>query len=178
MNSFSIAALAAATALSGCAMTDRMGASPMAAAGMAMPTSASAYMQMAHSSDMFEVESSRMALQMSRSQPVRQFAQMMINEHTMMMNEMMRMAPAMGMQMHSMAMMPHHMAMMQRLRAAGSNFDAMYKRAQMMAHQEAVMMHRTYAARGDNPQLRAMAVRAVPMVEMHLARARALPVGM
>ncbi|HVM37194.1 MAG TPA: DUF4142 domain-containing protein [Sphingomicrobium sp.] len=146
---------------------------------MAMPTSAAAYMQMAHSSDMFEIESSRMALQMSRSQPVRAFAQMMINDHSRMMDEMMRMMPAMGMQMSSMGMMPHHMAMMQRLRGAtGAGFDAMYKREQMMGHGEALMMHRTYAASGDNPQMRAMAARAVPMVERHLAAARALPTRM
>lgn len=51
----------------------------------------------------------------------------------------------------------------------------MYKREQMMAHQEALMMHRTYAARGDNAALRAMAARAVPMIQMHMSRAQALP---
>ena len=70
----------------------------------------------------------------------------------------------------------YHAAMMQRLRSASAaDFDMMYKREQMMAHEEAVMMHRTYAQRGDNPALRAMAARAVPMVANHLARVRTLP---
>lgn len=167
--------------LSGCSsmMPNGMGMDGRSTAGsmaMAMPTTASAYMKMAHSSDMFEIESSQYALQMSRNPAVRSFAQMMINDHTRMMNEMMPMAAPMGMNMSSMPMMPGHMSMMQRLRASSAaNFDMMYKREQIMAHQEALMMHRTYAARGDNAALRAMAARAVPMIQMHLSRAQALP---
>ena len=173
--------IAASTAmlLGGCStmMGEDMAMDGRTTAGsMAMPTTASAYMEMAHSSDMFEVQSSQLALQMSRNPAVRSFAQMMINDHTRMMNEMMAMAGPMGMNMASMPMMPKHSAMLQRLRSASAaNFDMMYKREQVMAHQEALMMHRTYAARGENPALKATAARAAPMIEMHLSRARALP---
>lgn len=172
--------IGASTAIlvSGCStmMADKMGMNGRTAAGsMAIPTTASAYIEMAHSSDMFEIESSQHALQMSQAPAVRSFAQMMVNDHTRMMNEM-AMTPDMGMNMSSMPMMPRHMAMMQRLRAASAaDFDMMYKREQMMAHEEALMMHRAYAARGDNPALKAMAARAVPMIQMHMSRVRALP---
>ncbi|MDP9413752.1 MAG: DUF4142 domain-containing protein [Pseudomonadota bacterium] len=53
-------------------------------------------MEMAHSGDMFEIESSQLALQMSRNEGVRSFAQMMVTEHTRMMNEMMRWHPGRG----------------------------------------------------------------------------------
>ncbi len=176
---FVILAASTAMLLSGCStmMADEMEMGGRTMSGsMAMPTTASAYMEMAHSSDMFEVESSQMALQMSRSEPVRAFAQMMVSDHTRMMNEMMTMAGGMGMNMGSMPMMPKHAAMLQRLRAASAaDFDMMYKREQMMAHEEALMMHRAYAARGDNPTLKAMAARAAPMIQMHMSRARALP---
>ena len=153
--------------------------SRMTAGSMAMPTTASAYMEMAHSSDMFEIESSQHALQMSRNPAVRSFAQMMVSDHTRMMNEMMTMAPATGMNMWSMPMMSRHMEMMQRLKAASAaDFDMMYKREQVMGHQEAHMLHRTYAARGDNAALRAMAAQAVPVVAGHLASAQRLPTRM
>lgn len=173
-------AAGAALLVSGCMSTapNDMG---MARSSMAMPTNAMSYMQMAHSADMFEIESSRMALQMSRNASVRTFAQMMINDHTRMMNEMMGMAGTMNMNMNmsAMPMMPHHTAMLQRLRtASSSNFDMMYKREQVMGHQEAHMLHRTYAARGDNPALRAMAARAVPMIAAHLLSAQRLPTRM
>ncbi len=176
---FLIIAASTAMLLSGCStmMAEEMAMDGRTTAGsMAMPTSASAYMEMAHSSDMFEIESSQHALQMSRNPAVRSFAQMMVNDHTRMMNEMMAMSPGMGTSMASMPMMPRHMEMMQRLRAASAaDFDMMYKREQMMAHEEAMMMHRAYAAKGDNPALKAMAARAVPMIQMHMSRARALP---
>ncbi len=92
---FVLIAASTAMLLGGCStmMADDMEmGGRMTAGSMAMPTTASAYMEMAHSSDMFEIESSRMALQMSRNQAVRSFAQMMVNDHTRMMNEMMAMA--------------------------------------------------------------------------------------
>lgn len=175
-----VMAAGAALLVSGCStrMSD-MGMSHSMAGKMAMPTSAMAYMKMAHSGDMFEIESSRLALQMSQNAAVRSFAQMMVNDHTRMMNEMMAMAPQMGMSMSSMPMIPHHAKMLTALRASsGSSFDMMYKRDQMMAHKEAMMMHQTYAARGDNPALRAMAARAVPAIKMHMNQAKMLPGNM
>lgn len=139
----------------------------MAAGAPAMSEAAMRYMQMAHSSDMFEIESSRLALQMSQNPVVRSFAQMMIDDHTRLMNEMMSMTG--GQMPASMQMMPHHMEMLQRLRSIPPQaFDMAYHREQVMAHQEAVNLHRTYAATGDNPMLRDMASRAAPVVQMHL----------
>jgi len=170
-----LTAAAVALLVSGCA-TMAPGDMGMARSSTAMPLNAMGYMQMAHSGDMFEVESSRMALQMSRDPAIRSFAQMMINDHTGMMNEMMRMTNSMNMNMAAMPMAPHHAAMLQRLRtASASNFNMMYKREQVMAHQEAHMLHRTYAARGDNAALRAMAARAAPVVARHLQTAQRLP---
>ncbi len=177
-----VMAAGATLLLGGCStmMAEDMAMDGRPAAGMmAMPTQAAAYMKMAHSSDMFEIESSRLALQMSRNDRIRSFAQMMVDDHTRMMNQMMAMAPGMGMSMAGVQMMPHHMQMLQALRASsGASFDMMYKRDQMMAHREASMLHRNYAARGDNAALRAMAARAVAPIEMHLRRVQALPVSM
>lgn len=149
---------------------------PMAADETGMPTRAPAYMAMAASSDMFEIESSRLAMQMSRSPLVRQFAQRMIADHTRMSQDMISMAQNMGLPMPPMQMMPRHAEMMQRLASATPvDFDMAYRREQIMAHEEALMLHRTFADRGDNASLRAMAGRAVPMVEMHLGQAQGLP---
>ena len=173
-----VTATATALLLGGCStmMGEDMMGGQTTAGTMVMPTRAADYMKMAHSGDMFEIESSQMALQMSRNEAVRSFAQMMVTDHTRMMNEMMTLAAGMNMDMSSMPMMPHHAQMLQRLRAASAaEFDMMYKREQVMAHQEGRMMHGTYAARGDNPALRAMAARAVPMIQGHLTRAQGLP---
>jgi putative membrane protein len=179
MRQFLIAAAGAAALVGGCAapMAEDMGtaaAVPEEVAGM--PTRAPAYMAMAASSDMFEIESSRLALQMSRNPAVRQFAQMLINDHSRMSSEMMGVAQSAGLPPPPMQMMPRHAEMMQRLSASTpTDFDMNYRREQIMAHQEAVTMHRTFADRGDLPALRALAARAAPVVEMHLAEAQRLP---
>ena len=143
---------------------------PMAApAAMALSPASMNYAQMAHSGNMFEIESSRLALQMGRDPTVRQFAQMMIDDHTRLDQEMMMAGRDIGLDMAMMQMAPHHMDMLQRLRNAGpANFDMMYHQDQMMAHQEALNLHSTYAQNGDNETLRALAARAAPAVRMHL----------
>lgn len=156
-----VMAAGAAVLLSGCAMNSGMG---MAPGTMATATDSRTFMNMAHSTNMFEIESSRLALQRSNNQFVRAFAQRMITDHSRLMQEMMPMH-----RQPSMRMMPQHMAMMQRLRSApAASFDRMYHQEHMMAHQQAVNLHSTYAARGDNQALRVLAARAVPVLQMHM----------
>jgi putative membrane protein len=52
--------------------------------------------------------------------------------------------------------------------ARRGSFDTAFNQAQLTAHQEALALHRGYAAGGDVPALRATAAKAVPVVEMHL----------
>src|SRR3954468_4823152 len=47
------------------------------------PTKAAQFVPMAASSDLYEIESSRLALERSQSPAIKQFAQMMIDHHTM-----------------------------------------------------------------------------------------------
>nr|MDP9415963.1 DUF4142 domain-containing protein [Pseudomonadota bacterium] len=154
-------AASAAVLVSGCAtmMNEELAVATEAEADpMGLPTRAPAYVEMAQSSDMFEIESSRLALQRSGNPAVRRFAQMMINEHTRMSGEMMNMARNMRLPMSPMQMMPRHAGMMERLSGASpAEFDMAYRREQLMAHEEALMLHRTYADRGDYPPLSALA---------------------
>ena len=125
---------------------------------------------MSASGNMFEIESSRLAQQRSQNPMVRQFADMMIRDHTQLMNQMRPVAARLGLNPDAMAMAPHHRDMLERLSNAGSGaaFDAAYHQAQLAAHQEALSLHRNYAANGDNPDLRTLAGAAVPVIESHL----------
>lgn len=170
------AALLAASALSvaGC-MTPMDDRSAVAEDPMS-PLMAPGYIQMAASSDMFEIESSGLALQASRNPAVRSFAQMMINDHSRTSSEMMDAARQIGLDAPPPRMLPHHAEMLERLRAAQPmEFDRAYKAEQIAAHEEALTLHRNYADRGDAPPFRALAARAVPIVEMHYEHARNLP---
>lgn len=174
------AVLLAGSALSVAACTTPMAGmetdSDAVASDPISPLSAPGYMRMAASSDLFEIESSRMALQMSRNPAVRQFAQMMIDDHSRTSSEMMGAAQQIGLDPPPPQMLPHHEDMLQRLREVRlAEFDRAYKAEQIMAHEEALTLHRNYAARGDAEPFRALAARAAPIVDMHLGHARILP---
>jgi putative membrane protein len=76
------------------------------------------------------------------------------------------------------ALMPMDQAKIDQLKATpAASFDATYRDMQIAAHQQAITLFQTYAAQGDNPILRSMASRALPMLRKHLAAAQALPIG-
>ncbi len=169
--------IAGAAALAG-ACTTPMEDEPLAEAvdvaapGMAAP----AYLQNAASGDLFEIESSRLALGMSRNPEIRSFAQMLIDDHSRMSSELMAAAHSAGIHPPPPQMLPRHADMLARLRSVGpGGFDRAYKAEQVAAHQEALNLHRTYADQGDLPPLRDVAARAVPVIEAHLAHAQQLP---
>ncbi|WP_114953719.1 DUF4142 domain-containing protein [Sphingosinicella terrae] len=168
-----------AAALSAACATNADDAPPASTADAMSPTSAPGYLRMAASSDMFEIESSRLALQQSQNPAVRQFAQMMINDHTRTTNEATAIARQQGMNPPPPMMAPHHQQMLDELRAAGpANFDSAYKRAQIAAHQEALNLHQGFASGGDNEALRGFAQRTVPAIQMHYQHAQSLPESM
>jgi putative membrane protein len=169
------AALAASTALVAACATP-MADTAEAAMDPMNPLSAPGYMRMAASSDMFEIESSRLALQMSRNPAVRSFAQMMIDDHTRTSGEMMGLAQQLRLSPPPPEMAPHHAEMLGRLGTASPmDFDRAYKAEQIAAHQEALTLHRNYADQGDLPPLREFAGRTAPVVEMHYGHAQSLP---
>lgn len=134
------------------------------------PEAAPAYVAMAASSDMFEIESSRMALQRSRDAMNRMHAEMMIRDHGMTSAQLAAAASSIGLGVPR-QMLPMHVNMLNEL-SRSANFDAVYRRQQVMSHQQALALHDNYARRGDAPQLRGVAAAAVPVVRAHLDHAR------
>ncbi len=136
------------------------------------------YMTMAASSDMFEIQSSQLALQASQNQAVRNYANMMIAHHQATTQNLMMAAQSAGLTPPTPMLVPMHQQMLDQLRAAGTGaaFDAAYKQAQTMSHQEALNLHTNYAQSGDVPALRQVAAAAVPIVQQHLQQAQVLNV--
>jgi putative membrane protein len=140
------------------------------------PNNATAYMQLAASSDMYEIQSSQLATGQAQNPAMRSFAEMMIRDHTSTSQQLMAAATAAGMSPPPPQMLPMHAAMVARLQArTGADFDREYARQQLLAHQQSVALHSNYASRGDTPALRAVAGAAVPIVTQHLAQVRQWP---
>jgi putative membrane protein len=135
-------------------------------------------MQMAAASDQFEIRSSQTLLQTSRNASLRQFAQMMIDHHTQTSAELMSAARASNLTPSAPALDTRKAEMVRALElAAGMSRDRLYVEQQVIAHQEALALHSNYAASGDNAALRAVAAKAVPIVQGHLTAAQRLQSG-
>ena len=88
-------ASAASLALAACATDGDMGAGA-AAAGDMTPNQRSAYVEMAAASDLFEIQSSQLAVSRAQNPDVRAFAQMLIEHHTMTTQQLTAAATAAG----------------------------------------------------------------------------------
>jgi putative membrane protein len=151
-------------------------APPAPPVDLSNPLMAPGYVSMAGSSDQFEIQSAQLALEMSQNPAVRNFANMLIADHTRSTQMVMAAAQSAGMTPPPPALLPQHQAMLDQLRGAGMgpSFDMAFQQAQVQAHQQALMLHQNYAASGDVPALRAVAGQIVPIIQMHLQQAQML----
>jgi len=135
---------------------------------------AAGYATNAALSDMFEIESSRIAGEKAKSQAVKDFAQMMIKEHTATTQQLQSTLQQAGLNVTPpTALDQRRQEMITQLRnASPDDFDTLYLDQQTAAHQEALDLHQGFAENGDNPQLKQLAATIAPKVRQHLDMAR------
>lgn len=138
-------------------------------------TAAMPFLMLAGESDLFEITSSQVALQKSRDPQVRRFATMLIEHHTQTTNVALDRAKRAGLTPPPAVLGPQKRALIEELQGAPpAQFDRVYLRQQVPAHEEALAIHTAYARGGDTPQLRNAAEAAIPLVTQHLEEARQL----
>jgi putative membrane protein len=182
MRTVLVAITASALTLSACTSMGESGgaggtAAPAAAAasGDTTPEDRAGYVTMAAASDLYEIQSSQLALTKAQRAEVKQFAQMLIDHHTQTTAALTQAARASGMTPPPPALMPMQRQMMTELQGASTaNFDQTYLRQQVPAHEMALALHQNYAARGDTAALKTAAAAAVPIVQQHLTQAQTL----
>lgn len=144
----------------------------------AAKTQASAYVDAAGKSDLYEINSSQIALQKTQDPRVRSFAQMLIKHHQMTTAATMKAAQKAGLTPPPPALDAGATASIAELQgASGADFDRLYLAQQVPAHQAALDLHQSYASGGDQAALRASAKSAVPIVKQHLAAATKMQAG-
>jgi putative membrane protein len=133
----------------------------------------------ATSANLFEIQSSQLALQASGNPAVRNYANLLISDHTRLGQAVGAAAQAGGVVPPPPALLPEQQAALAQLQAAGSGpgFDMAYREAQILAHQQAIGLMQNYASSGDVPSLRTAAQQAIPMMQMHLQQAQMLSVA-
>lgn len=149
---------------------DEMNA-PMANDAAPLPTDAATFISTAAASDEFEIESAKVALDKAQSKNVRDFAQMMITDHTKTTEGVKAAAKKANLTVSPPQLSADQQQMLNTLKSTSSDqFDATYLQQQMPAHQQALALLQNYAEAGDTPALQDAAKTAIPIVQKHIAR--------
>jgi putative membrane protein len=127
-------------------------------------------------SDMFEIQSSQLAIEKQVDQDTKPFAQKMIKDHQKTSKELKALIDKGKVQATlPTALDSEHQKMLDDLKAKnGRDFDVAYDQIQVKAHQQAVSLFDAYAKGGDNPDLKKWAAKTLPHLKQHLAMAQKL----
>jgi putative membrane protein len=126
----------------------------------------------AASSDMFEIESSRLALERS-NEKTKPFAQQMLTDHQKTSDELKAMVTSGKVKATiPTAMSSAHQGMLDDLKKLqGEEFTKQYHSDQEDVHEDAVDLFKRYGDEGDNAELKAWAAKTLPALEHHLQMA-------
>lgn len=126
-----------------------------------------------------EIATGKLALDTTKDERVRKFAQTMIDDHTAAMAEVQQLAQAKGFALPDGPDLKHK-AMATALKAmSGETFDRQYmSRSGVTDHQQTLALLKKTQREAKDPQLKALAVKMIPVVQGHLDDAhRAAPAG-
>jgi putative membrane protein len=116
----------------------------------------------AYANGIAEVARSQLAVQRATQPDIRAFADRMIREHIECNNKTVEIARTQGIALPA-AIDAVHTAMINRLaRMSGSDFDKAYLMAQECAHKDAIHLFEHESCKGEDPELKDMATKALP----------------
>ena len=139
---------------------------------------APAFVRAVATSDLYEMEASRLAEQRSQNAQVKQFAQRMLRDHgntTSELKGMLGQLQGVSAQQMPATLDQQHQALLRQLQGAqGAEFDRLFAQQQLQSHQAAVDLFRAYAQSGDDARLKQWASQTLPSLEEHLREAQQL----
>jgi putative membrane protein len=127
-------------------------------------------------SDMFEIQSSRLALTKQPDKDTKPFAEKMVKDHRKTSNELKSLVDSGKVKANlPTALDSEHQQMLDGLKAkGGKDFDSSYDQIQVKAHEDAVALFDAYAKGGDDPELKKWAGKTLPHLKEHLSMAQKL----
>lgn len=141
--------------------------------------SASTFVQTAAHGDLFEINAAKVALDKSKSDSVKDFAQMMVDDHTAS-TEKLKAAVAKSNVKVTIptSLDKKHSDMLNKLKqSSASSFDQTYLRSQVAAHREMLNVLTNYSQTGDNAELKQFASDASTVVQKHLSALQQMASG-
>jgi putative membrane protein len=139
------------------------------AIAVAAGASASTFVPAAASANLFEIESSKLALERGQSAAVKDFAKRMVSDHAQAAIKMKQAVSEAKMQLPPEKLSAKDQKAYDALKGAHpATFDKAYIEAQYNAHVEAVKLFSAYAKKRDNQRLKALATELLPTLQSHL----------
>jgi putative membrane protein len=144
-----------------------------AAAGAAMTDQQ--FVDFAAQTDMVEANLGQMAGSVATAQPVKDYGQMLVTDHTNDFNQLYSVAHQANLNMPNAIDAEHNKAMIdpfQKLK--GAAFDHHYVQEMIAGHTKAIAVFKKEAADAQNPALKSYAEQDLPVLQKHLDGAKAL----
>ena len=139
----------------------------------------SEFVKMAGASDKFELESSQMVLKTTKDTKARDYAAMMVADHTKTTAEVKAAAKEAGIMPKPPMLNTQQAKMIAELKKApAASRDKIYIAQQVKSHEMALALHQGYSTDGDKAPLKAVAAKAVPIVTQHLEIVRQINTAM
>jgi putative membrane protein len=133
-----------------------------------------AFATSAASGGLAEIQLAQVALQKATSSEVRQFARRMVADHGAANQALQQIADDQGLTLPEQPA-PAALSVGRRLRGTtGNGFDQAYIQQMIRYHQQDLMLFRRAAQSAQDPDLKAFAQKALPMIQQHLQLARSL----
>jgi len=139
-----------------------------------MAVSDSLFAAAAASGGLAELTLSELGLQRATDPELKQFSQRMIDEHTRMNNELIQLAAQKQIPLPRMSDARAQFCAQSLAGLSGEEFDRCYAKAQLVCHMDAVGTFEAEAERGQDPQVKALAAKALPHIKDHLRAIRPL----
>jgi putative membrane protein len=115
-----------------------------------------------------EVQLGKMAADMAASAEVKQFGQRMVQDHSKANQELMALAKTKAISVPTALDQTHQEEADRLAKLQGAAFDRTYIQHMVKDHEEAVQLFSTQAKQGQDPELKAFAVKTLPTLEEHL----------
>jgi len=127
---------------------------------------------------MAEIQLSKLAQQKSTNKKIKDFADMMVTDHTKAADTLSAIAKAKNITLPASLDADHQKKYDDLSKMSGADFDKGYVKIMVSDHQDAVNLFQDEAKNGTDPQLKAFAGKVEPIIQMHLDAINKINSGM
>jgi putative membrane protein len=141
---------------------------PVASGALSAPLGDAEFVRRATVANRFEIEEAQLALAQGSDPRLKEFARTMVMDHGVALKDLEAAARMAGVTLPDRKFDETQQARINALaRKKGADFDQQYRADQRQAHDDAISLLVAYQQSGNSEQLRAWAIKALPVVRKH-----------